>query len=121
MNGLNSLLDTNVIIGLLKGNESVIPLLHNIPLQTCGYSAVTRMELLGYPDLTTKETQAINQLLARITYLAISPLIEDLTIQFRQQHRVKLPDAIIAATAMAHGIQLLTLDKKLLVKVQASQ
>jgi hypothetical protein len=35
------------------------------------------------------------------------PLIEDLTIQFRQQHRVKLPDAIIAATATAHGIKLL--------------
>ncbi|MGZ8158809.1 MAG: PIN domain-containing protein [Methylobacter sp.] len=38
-------------------------------------------------------------------------------MQFRHQHRVKLPDAIIAATATAHGIKLLTLDKKLAVKL----
>lgn len=63
------------------------------------------------------EGQGINRLLDRMTHLAISPLIEDLTIQFRHQHRVKLPDAIIAATASAHGIKLLTLDKKLAVKL----
>ncbi|WP_206667286.1 hypothetical protein [Candidatus Methylobacter oryzae] len=45
--------------------------------------------------------KAINRLLERMTHLAINPLIEDLTIQFRYQHRVKLSDAIIAATATA--------------------
>jgi predicted nucleic acid-binding protein len=83
----------------------------------CEFSAISRMELLSYPDLTMDEEQAINRLLDRMTHLAISPLIEDLTIQFRHQHRVKLPDAIIAATATAHGIKLLTLDKKLAVKL----
>ncbi len=51
-----------------------------------------------------------------MTYLAISPIIEGLTIQFRHQHCVKLPDAIIAGTAKAHNIELLTLDKKLAAK-----
>jgi predicted nucleic acid-binding protein len=118
MNGLSYLLDTNTIIGLLKGNDEAISILSGINLPACGFSAITRMELLSYPDLTMDEEQAIHRLLDRMTHLAISPLIEDLTIQFRHQHRVKLPDAIIAATATAHGIKLLTLDKKLAVKLQ---
>jgi predicted nucleic acid-binding protein len=117
MNGINTLLDTNIIIGLLKGNEQVITVLSGISLSACGFSGITRMELLSYPSLTKDEEQAINRLLARMTYLAISPLIEDLTIQFRQSHRVKLPDAIIAATATAHNLKLLTLDKKLALKL----
>jgi hypothetical protein len=59
----------------------------------------------------------LKYLLERMTYLAISPIIEDLTIQFRHQYCVKLPDAIIAATAKAYGIELLTLDKKLAAKL----
>jgi predicted nucleic acid-binding protein len=35
------------------------------------------------------------------------PVIQQ-TIRLRQQHRVKLPDAIIAATALVHGLPLLT-------------
>ncbi len=117
MNGLSYLLDTNIVIGLLKGYDEAISILSGINLPACGFSAITRMELLSYPDLTMDEEQTINRLLDRMTHLAISPLIEDLTIQFRHQHRVKLPDAIIAATATAHGIKLLTLDKKLAVKL----
>ena len=116
MNGLNYLLDTNIIIGLLKGNDTVISDLRGISLTACGFSAITRMELLSYPSITADEAQAINRLLERMAYLAISPIIEDLTIQFRHQYCVKLPDAIIAATAKAYNIKLLTLDKKLAAK-----
>ena len=51
MNGVNVLLDTNIIIGLLKQKENVINLLKekNINLSDCAYSAITRMELLGFP------------------------------------------------------------------------
>ncbi|MFI3219438.1 MAG: PIN domain-containing protein [Methylococcales bacterium] len=117
MNGINTLLDTNIIIGLLKGNSQAIELLNNIHLSACAFSAITRMELLSYPNLNTEEERAINQILANMTRLTISPLIEDLTIQFRHAHRVKLPDAIIAATATAHNLKLLTLDKKLAIKL----
>ncbi len=55
MNGLNYLLDTNIIIGLLKGNDTVIPVLKGISLTVCGFSAITRMEWLSYPSLTADE------------------------------------------------------------------
>lgn len=39
--------------------------------------------------------------------------IEEQTIKLRQAHRIKLPDAIIAATSVVHGLDLLTFDQKL--------
>ena len=46
-------------------------------------------------------------------YLAIDSVIEDRPIALRRTHRVKLHDALIAATALSHGLQLLTLDEGL--------
>jgi len=51
MRGLSYLLDTNTIIGLLKA----ISILSGINLPACGFSAITRMELLSYPDLAIDE------------------------------------------------------------------
>jgi len=52
-----------------------------------------------------------------MTHLTINRAIEDKTINLKQQHRIKLPDAIILATALSHQIELLTLDKKLANKL----
>lgn len=43
-------------------------------------------------------------------YLPIDLSVEDRAIALRRSRRVKLPDALIAATALVHGLQLLTLD-----------
>ncbi len=53
-----------------------------------------------------------------MTQISIDRTIEDKTITLKQQHRIKLPDAIILATASYHQIELLTLDKKLANKLQ---
>jgi len=116
MNGIKYLPDTNIIIGLLKGRESAVKALEGISITDCGYSAITRMELLGFHSITAEEERAIHNLLDRMAHLSLTPLIEDMTIQIRRQHRIKLPDAIIAATAKTHGVTLLTLDKELIKK-----
>jgi len=117
MNGINYLLDTNIIIGLLKGNSQAVNLTQGINLSVCAFSAITRMELLGFVGITDHEERTVKALLDRMTHLSLTSAIEELTIQFRRQHRTKLPDAIIAATAQAHGLELLTLDKKLQAKL----
>lgn len=117
MNGIKYLLDTNILIGLIKGNEAAIQQLNDVNLQDCAYSSVTRMELLGFPDITQHEIKVISALLDRMTYTGINHSIEDQTITLKQQHRLKLPDAIIAATAIEHKIGLLTLDKRLANKL----
>ena len=77
---------------------------------SCGYSAVTRMELLGYPSITNDEKFLIADRLSKFTYLPISSEVENLAIALRRTRKLKLPDALIAATAIHHGLELLTLD-----------
>jgi len=48
-----------------------------------------------------------------MTYLAITSPIENKAIEIRRNQQLKLPDAIIAATAQHHQLELLTLDKQL--------
>ncbi|MBL1264518.1 type II toxin-antitoxin system VapC family toxin [Candidatus Methylomicrobium oryzae] len=118
MSGIKYLFDTNVILGMYRKDAAILQLCATkaITLPECAYSAITRMELLGFPGITLEEERAIHNLLERMTHLSLTPMIEDLTIQIRRQHRLKLPDAIIAATAKAHSLALLTLDKELAAK-----
>lgn len=46
--------------------------------------------------------------------LKSTPEVEDLTIALRRTRKVKLPDALIAAKAIHHGLELLTLDQTLM-------
>lgn len=97
---------------MLKSTPEVLATVDSARLMThqCAYSAVTRMELLGYPDITADEDALIRQRLTQFTCLAISTVIEDKAIELRRSRRVKLPDALIAATASCHGLDLLTMD-----------
>jgi predicted nucleic acid-binding protein len=115
MNGIKYLLDTNIIIGLYQQNPAVLALLQSkkVKIIECAYSSITRMELLSYPAITQKEVNAIESLLVRMTYLAVTPDIENETIQFRLNNKTKLPDAILAATALHHQAELLMMDKQL--------
>jgi predicted nucleic acid-binding protein len=114
MNGIKYLLDTNIIIGLLKGNEQAVSITRGINLSACAFSAITRMELLGFPDITEHEYQAISTLLSGMTHLALTTAIEDETIRLRRQRRLKLPDAVIVSTAITYNLKLITLDKQLI-------
>lgn len=115
MSGTKLLLDTNFVIGLLKGNEAVQSVLPDYPisLQDCSCSFITRIELLGFPAITDAETKSIEKLLSAMNYVPMSQAIEDATIQIRREHSLKTPDAIIAATAIVNDLELLTLDQQL--------
>ena len=120
MNGIDYLLDTNFILGLLKSNPETLVLINDrgIEVQQCAYSAITRLELPGFPEITSAEESLIQDKLKRLTYLPITHAIENGAIQMRRTRRVKLPDAIIAATALNAGAELLTLDRQLLSVVK---
>ena len=120
MNGIKYLLDTNIIIGMYERSPAIISLFENkrAAINECAYSSVTRMELLGFLSITKDEINIISALLSQMTQFSIDRVIEDKTIALKQQHRIKLPDAIIIATALHHNTELLTLDKKLANKIE---
>lgn len=115
MSGIDYLLDTNFILGLLKSAPETLALIgqRQIEARQCAYSAITRMELLGFPRLTLGEEALIERKLAQLIYQPITPALEDEAIRLRRSHTIKLSDAIIAASALMLDAQLLTHDKKL--------
>lgn len=114
MNGDGYLLDTNILIGLLKDHPPALDALARTEGNAVlAYSGVTRMELLGYPHLRTDEARVIGELLDELEYLPLIRAVEDRVINLRRHHRIKLPDAVIAATALERGYGLVTLDEAL--------
>lgn len=121
MSGTKYLLDTNFILGLLKSESQVLAeyASRRILAGECSYSAITRMELLGFHRITQEEEVLIKQKLEHFSYLPLNKEIEDRVIALRQSRKIKLPDAMIAATALNFGIELLTLDQHLLEIVRS--
>lgn len=116
MNGAKSLLDSNVILGLIKGYEPALAIVRQHGTETLqfAYSSISRMEVLGFPAITGAEESAIASMLNRLQHLPITLAIEDAAIRLRRVHKIRLPDAVILATAQVHQLTLLTLDRELL-------
>ncbi len=75
------------------------------------YSVISEMELLSYPGITESEENSIKSLLADCEEIALSTGIKEKTIELRKKYRTKLPDAIVAASAIVKGLPLITADK----------
>ena len=108
--GANFLIDTNAGIDFLNGKlppASTVWLEQLLDAQQLAMSVVVRIELLSWQGAPA-EMQALEDFIAATEVLPLDEPVTQQTIRLRQQHRVKLPDAIIAATALAHGIPLLT-------------
>lgn len=113
MNGsIKFLLDTNILIGLLNGQHEVRALLeqHQAEPKNCAYSSITRMEVLGWAGITPEQEHMAGIVMSAMTHLPISTAEENATIALRRSRKIKLPDAIIAATAQVHDLELVTLD-----------
>ena len=76
-------------------------------------SVVTEIELLSYPNLTPVVEVEIRDFLAQIIVVDINYHIKELAIALRKSYRLKLPDAIVAATAQSENAELFTNDTKL--------
>ncbi len=107
MNGINFVADTNALIYLLNGNPCMTPYLD----KSLVYSVISEMELLSYPGITESEENSIKSLLADCEEIALSTGIKEKTIELRKKYRTKLPDAIVAASAIVKGLPLITADK----------
>ena len=120
MSGIDHLLDTNMVIGLLKGHVPAIAVAEaaGLVLDKAAVSQITRMELLGFPQLTEQEDSVIRTFLAACQVRLLDERIEEEAIRLRRTGAFKLPDAIIAATAIAGGLRLLTLDQGMVQGLQ---
>ena len=107
MNGTKLLADTNVIIYHLSGNKQVEALLEN---NIVYISALTFSELLSSPSLTAGEETILRQYLKAVHIIHTNDFICELAATLRRDVKIKLPDAIIAATSFFLDIPLITFD-----------
>ncbi|MBS1555726.1 MAG: type II toxin-antitoxin system VapC family toxin [Bacteroidetes bacterium] len=110
MSGNRLLIDTNIVIYFLSGDHTLTNLLDG---KHTYVSVITKLELLSYPELSKSEEQKIEYFLNACTIVELSPAIQQETIQLRKKHRLKLPDSVIAASAIVFDIPLLTSDTAL--------
>lgn len=109
MNGNSIFLDTNIVLYLLNGDKTLIPLLQNKQLSV---SFITQLELLSYKGITETDKIIINKFLSECVIADINNSIKESTIEIRKNSNLKLPDCIIIATAMYLKMPLITADKQ---------
>lgn len=106
MSGNRLLLDTNILIYLSKGEIKLIDFAASN--DTLYISVITLMEVKGYKFKTSKEESLISSLCSMMNHVYIDEAIVEEVIRIRKKGRIKLPDAIIMASAIVKGQILVT-------------
>ena len=101
------MLDTNIILQLLKGDRVLADIINNKALYV---SFITEMELLSYHKLLPEEEIQIRSLLNDCYVIEMNHPLKLSAISIRKNNKMKLPDSIIAATSEHLNIPLLTSD-----------
>lgn len=115
MPGSRWLLDTNALVALLQGNPDVLG--KATQAEWLGVSVINVLEFLGFPDLVESDKKLFDSLLLQMHVVDV--LHSDVRqMQFiarlRQSRALKLPDAIVLASAATQAATLLTNDAQLL-------
>ena len=104
--GQEYLLDTNVILDFIGGKLPAKSenFLSKIIDDRINISAINKMELLGFSNVE----QVLIDLVSFAVIYHIDDEIIDKTIELRKKYKIKLPDAIIAATAITNEFTLIS-------------
>ena len=104
------LIDTNILIYLSKKEIAFEKAFS--PSDKLFMSVITYMEVLGYRFANKEEKYFIEGLCKHIPHIGLDSVIVEKVIQIKQKHKIKLPDAIILATAVIGELDLVTVNVK---------
>ncbi len=104
------LLDTNSVIYFFDGEETISGLIENAKEQIF-ISCITKIELLCFETDDKVVVKDIDSFLKEVEILYFDDDIIDCAVSYRKSYKLKLPDAIIAATAKVRRLSLVTADK----------
>jgi hypothetical protein len=108
MSGNKGLLDSNVIIDASKGIVSTQEIVNDYDyLYT---SIISYVETLGYNYSDNEEKEIVTQILNSVEIVDLNKNIADIAVDYRKIKKIKLPDALVLATAKYLNADLLTSD-----------
>jgi tRNA(fMet)-specific endonuclease VapC len=109
------LCDTNILIEFYKNNPAIVSELRKIGVEKISISIITKAELY-YGAINKAELLKIQK---HLNLLHDFPIDNQVSIQFIQlmeryslSHKLTIPDALIAATALVNNLNLYTLNIK---------
>lgn len=105
------LLDTNAIINLLNDDNADFTFKEKKGVYFV--SIITEIELLSFKNLTKEDETSIKKLLPEACIINIDTDIKNKTIELKKKKKIKLPDALICATAVVRKLTLVTDDNNL--------
>jgi predicted nucleic acid-binding protein len=104
--------DTNAVVYFLNqaGGETFRQRFERAVRGGAVMSVVTRIEVLGWPGFSDRPDALLvaEQLMSALREEPVTDPIVTATIAIRRLHRLKVPDALIAATAQVLGLPLMT-------------
>lgn len=100
------LLDSNLIIYAAQPEHEALRdfIAREVPC----VSVISKVETLGYHELSEHEKQVLQEFFEAADVLPVSQSAIAAAIRLRQQRRMSLGDALIAGTALSHGLPLAT-------------
>jgi predicted nucleic acid-binding protein len=109
--GVNYLWDTNTVVYYLQQQyppnaEKFIDTILSVDFPII--SAITEIELLCWKTNTKQDELLLKKFIDEATIIELESAIKTKTADIRKVHKIKLPDAIIAATAIVFDLTLLT-------------
>lgn len=108
------LLDTGLVLRHLRGQQRTVQLLRSLgKVGRLAIASVTRLEV--HAGMQTDERYVTQKLLQRLATIDLDRAVADragdmIAAQMRMGRVLSVPDAIIAATALEHGLTLVTLN-----------
>lgn len=108
MSGIEILIDTNICIYLLNGDLVLGNLVQD---QTIFISVITEMELYAFGGNNANSLIALDNFVKLVNITNFDEAIKKNTITIRRESKLKLPDCIIAATAITNKMLFITSDK----------
>lgn len=105
MNGTKMLLDTNIILSLFGGDSHLGTMLQDIEPYL---SFVSELEILSHKYIAREYQEYSEMLVANCHVIDLNDGIKEMTRYVQWEYGLKLPDALIAGTAMCLGIPLIS-------------
>ena len=109
--GINYLWDTNIAIYYLQQQfpplvEKFIDELLSKEIPTI--SVISEIELLCWKTATENDLEVLRSFIQDTFVIELEQSVKEKTVEIRKMYKVKLPDAIIAATALVYNLTLIS-------------
>ncbi len=105
---MNLIVDSNIVLHVLAGNEQLESLLDNT---TIHIPFIVEIELLSHPNIRSRELGLIKSFINDSIQIPYSEKIKEFVIELRRESKVRIPDAFVAASSLLTDFPLVTADK----------